>query len=503
MMSKIVIRANVSCKDKNQYFLKRWETLRQSQIEGNHTDISFVVQNEEKGWTKVPFHKALILPLCPLLNQIVSGIIDYNETLVVIPDFSFELVTGFVRLIYEGVTDLSSCVTVDRLMCFMDSLGLSMPYHCLFIAKSEKSPPNETRRPKGLEILEIVDRNPVEIVEEKPQSCEDEMLHHKVLTHGNIGKYKKNKRVSLLMKRTKKIMPKDLENISITNVGVVPCASSRQSDETTYIPVEFQPRSKTELVDFCDVAKRKNDESFEVIGTEDHDCEICQYKCKYLKDLKKHYRLRHPDKIFSCIMCKFKTDNFSNLVHHRNTKHTGVFGVLQCGLCGFMANSNNKMTRHKKKSHSHQFSNSKPRNELSIPIRDDGKTEECLDDAHEMSPVSIEMNLEKTRECDQNKPYEADDNRDSQTVVQKLTWKALKRSKMKQNNSEVSLVACTSDGFCEDSSENEDDLNIGENNSGVGVSDCDGLKAPDTNIDHQTMSTDLNRNQDSMPVLKE
>ena len=63
-MYPVVIRSNITCKDKLSYFSSHWSDHMASMSNGWLTDMR-LMGREGNVWNCVAVHKAVILPLCP------------------------------------------------------------------------------------------------------------------------------------------------------------------------------------------------------------------------------------------------------------------------------------------------------------------------------------------------------------------------------------------------------------------------------------------------------
>ena len=66
-MCAVVIRSNITCKDKLSYFSSQWSDHSANMSMGWLTDMR-LAGLEGEAWDTVAVHRAVILPLCPLLN---------------------------------------------------------------------------------------------------------------------------------------------------------------------------------------------------------------------------------------------------------------------------------------------------------------------------------------------------------------------------------------------------------------------------------------------------
>merc|ERR1719219_2598530 len=73
-------------------------------VTGAHTDMVLVCPQERES---IRVHKALLLPLCPLLVSAALAVAPEEPT-IILPDVSMEVVSAFLRILYQGHCVLSS-----------------------------------------------------------------------------------------------------------------------------------------------------------------------------------------------------------------------------------------------------------------------------------------------------------------------------------------------------------------------------------------------------------
>jgi len=111
---------------------------------------------EGDAWNCVAVHKAVILPLCPLL-AIVEKDVTKEDPTIIFPDHPLELIQAFVHLLYEGSAPTSDTVTVKNLLELMAGLGLNMPADRLRLDRVERKEIEIVgfKNCYGLEIIEV------------------------------------------------------------------------------------------------------------------------------------------------------------------------------------------------------------------------------------------------------------------------------------------------------------------------------------------------------------
>ena len=81
-----------------------------------------------------------------------------------------------------------------------------------------------------------------------------------------------------------------------------------------------------------------------------HNCDECEAKYRYKKDLNAHIRLKHEQrgtvKSFDCDQCPAKFKQKKSLNAHKKTKHSNSVAEFPCPDCGKIFNQKNNMKRH-------------------------------------------------------------------------------------------------------------------------------------------------------------
>ena len=123
---------------------------------------------EGEAWDSVAVHRAVILPLCPLLSIMEKDVTNEDPTFI-LPDHPLELLRAFVKLVYKGSAATSEIVTIGNLLELMASFGLNMPVDRLMIVREEV---NEIeivgfKKRNGLEIIEVNNNSPLTLACER------------------------------------------------------------------------------------------------------------------------------------------------------------------------------------------------------------------------------------------------------------------------------------------------------------------------------------------------
>ena len=147
--------SNVTCPDRLSYFSSQWSAHAASQCVGRLTDMQ-LVGREGEAWGSVQVHRAVIMPLCPLIGILEKDVTE-EDPKIILPQFPLELLQGFTNLIYTGSTPTTAVVTFNNILELMYSLGLFMPLDRLMVVKEESTVRDIVviKKQGGLEIIEV------------------------------------------------------------------------------------------------------------------------------------------------------------------------------------------------------------------------------------------------------------------------------------------------------------------------------------------------------------
>ena len=127
-MSSLIVRQNLSVADREKYYTSLWSgdhssSFSSSQARGWLTDLD-LVGKDGQGRASVKVHKAVILPLSPVLSVLLHD--DVQEGTVIFPEVPVEVVTALVQLIYKGECSLSPVADVVAIMNLARDLGFRL-----------------------------------------------------------------------------------------------------------------------------------------------------------------------------------------------------------------------------------------------------------------------------------------------------------------------------------------------------------------------------------------
>eukprot|EP00092_Neocalanus_flemingeri_P015814 GFUD01017118.1.p1 GENE.GFUD01017118.1~~GFUD01017118.1.p1 ORF type:complete len:770 (+),score=192.61 GFUD01017118.1:31-2310(+) len=393
-----------------------------------------------EGWGGVQVHRAVIMPLCPLIGLLEKDV-TREDPKIILPGFPLELIQAFANLMYTGSTPRSAVVTVVNMLELMGSLGLNMPLDRLLVTTEESTDIELVGfKPRsGLEIIEVNNNTPthqaillgrssLEITKTPLKSktptaakrrhtskiVQTPIIHKPrpapIRPTKTVGKSRevvpevddesdircptktplkaktptavKRRHLSKIVQtpiihkprpapksvgKSQEVVPKvddesdircptKMSEVSTNPVGVetVPLLIKLECEETEnlYDFEDFQQNRKRKrkwsIGDFQQTKKRKWTRRSETMQIQTHNCEFCDFKCRFFKDLQEHCDLFHSDKEFSCTKCEFKTGGLTLMKMHVKKMHIGV-GDIVCEDCGFRAGNKRKMAYHKAK----------------------------------------------------------------------------------------------------------------------------------------------------------
>jgi len=115
--------------DQTEYFSSQWQHHQASQTQGLLTDMHIVVREGEY-WSKVGLHRAVILPHLMWMEE-VHG----DNPVILLPDFSLEVLESVTSLLYSGAVNTSPSIKVEDVMELMDALGFNISRNCMIVNK--------------------------------------------------------------------------------------------------------------------------------------------------------------------------------------------------------------------------------------------------------------------------------------------------------------------------------------------------------------------------------
>ena len=301
----------------------------------------------------VEVHRAVILPLCPLLGIMERDVTKEDPT-VILPDHPIELLRAFVKLIYKGSTSMSDVVNIRSLLELMNSLGLNMPVNCLVVDREEVNEVETVggKKHNGLEIIQV-NNNSTPLPFHSDHSARRQSLEITPCPLSPIYRSQPDKHLS-----TPALTPQSkLRGKAASNKMEMKHQTSGQTDENKNInPRIHEVRTvevKLECEEFIvkDVQpstrkKRKWNRRRETLNIPLHSCEFCDFKCRFMKSLQEHCDKLHRDKYFKCCKCQFKASSFASLRDHKRKRHAGQ-GKFVCEVCGFGTKRKSELAWHK------------------------------------------------------------------------------------------------------------------------------------------------------------
>jgi len=314
-----------------------------------------------EAWGSVQVHRAVIMPLCPLI-RIMEKDVTKEDPIIILPQFPFELLQALTSLIYAGSTPITAVVTLQNILELMSSLGLNMPMDRLLVAR-EESPDIEIisfKQHDGLEIFKVSNKTSDEHVGVPLAQSTPEVIRNAQVSKVKRRRLSKIVQTSISNQEkflsTTKQQTRALENprefdkiIKDKKISGVEAVQPKPiSDESVPVEIKVECEENGNMHDFGDFhspRKRKWSRRSETLQIPTHKCDFCDFKCRFLKDLQEHCDLFHSNQDFSCTKCDFKTSGLALLKVHVKKRHIGVGNII-CQICGFRVDSKRKMTYH-------------------------------------------------------------------------------------------------------------------------------------------------------------
>ena len=79
----------------------------------------------------------------------------------------------------------------------------------------------------------------------------------------------------------------------------------------------------------------------------EYNCDQCDFKTAYKKNLNPHKRAKHEGIRFSCDQCEFTATKLTDLKRHKGAKHEGI--RYPCDQCEFTSAYTFELRKHKAK----------------------------------------------------------------------------------------------------------------------------------------------------------
>ena len=80
-----------------------------------------------------------------------------------------------------------------------------------------------------------------------------------------------------------------------------------------------------------------------------YECEICGYRANRNSLMQRHKHLKHDTRPYKCDKCNYATFQKSGLKRHINVRHENIW--LMCEDCDYLPESKWQLTRHMRKEH--------------------------------------------------------------------------------------------------------------------------------------------------------
>jgi len=297
-----------------------------------------LVVKEGETWFRVAVHRAVIMPLCTYLKEIEKDVTK-EEPVVILPDVPLELVEALIRLIYKGFAPMSEVVTVENLLLLMRMLGLTMPAERLIVTREKVEDEVEIIGFKNLYGLEIFEMKAGREKESLPLTKRRRSLEITPCgTSATQDNKKRRRRLQVLRTSSKsrdsfgptsvmndnnlKTNAENDEVVEDINVSLIPLQVKLECEEVEDVPLCDSKKIHREECDVSDSAVKKR--RFSRRRKSDLPtlaCELCDFNCRYVKDMQKHYDENHCSNENMCTLCGFKASTMGGLRIHIARKH--------------------------------------------------------------------------------------------------------------------------------------------------------------------------------------
>ena len=280
-----------------------------------------LVGREGLGWGRVGVHRAVIVPLCPLIADAERDV-TREDPVIILPQFSVELLQAFASLFYTGSAVITDVVTIGNLLELMESFGLKMPRDRLFVTREEFSDVQIVGF-KNRSSLEIIQVNSATSHQTTPKSSAGRRRTLEITKTPQAGsvdvKSMSSKIVQtpqkLISSRQKKRWPSTRRKTRSGEefLGVESDVEDENQSDVAGVGVKVVEQVleiKLECEDGVDylydvgevqsTRKRKWSRRSETLQKPTHQCNYCDYQCRFKKDLQEHCNLFHSDKEFAC-----------------------------------------------------------------------------------------------------------------------------------------------------------------------------------------------------------
>jgi len=291
-----------------------------------------LVVKEGETWFRVAVHRAVIMPLCTLLREIEKDVNREDHT-VILPDVPLELLEALIRLVYKGFAPLSEVVTVDSLLLLMRMLGLPMPAERMIVTREKVEEEVEIIGFKNLYGLEIFETKAGMERESLPTTERRRSLE--ITPCGTSATQESKKRRSRRQVPSRSSKSRDFsrstsdlndnlkpnaesgEAVEGINVSIMPLQVKLECEDVEDISQRSSRKIHREECEVSDIAaKRRRKSTIPTLA-----CELCDFKCRFVKDMQKHYDENHCSNEKVCTICGFKASTIGGLRVHSARKH--------------------------------------------------------------------------------------------------------------------------------------------------------------------------------------
>jgi len=313
-MVKLTPKFNGKYSGSTEFFSSQFVEHQQHRSHGFLTDMMFVVSDEDGQFRQVHCHKAVVVPFCPLLKEVL---VKENQDVVFLPEVAHHILIALLEIIYSGVVFVLGKTNVkiedfSQLMVSLGIFGYSSQFKFAKLEEEEGS------------LLDVL--NTGEIVGRNFSNGESALLHRRGF---DLSIYEK-----------------------VIETPHVSRPSEKVVNETPHV-VRCSDGDEAGVVEIKDILSVSRSSKTLSKGKGIYLCEVddCYFECTNIKNIKKHYNDDHPRLEFLCQRCNLECRNFSSLHKHRKQEHPEIMEVFECFTCNVAITTRIGLDKHVKQSH--------------------------------------------------------------------------------------------------------------------------------------------------------
>jgi len=308
-----------------------------------------LVVKEGETWCSVAVHRAVIMPLFHFLKEMEKDVTKKEDPVVILPDVPLELLESLIRLVYEGFAPMSEVVTVDNLLLLMRMLGLNLPVERLVVTVEKVEEEVEIvgfkNKYGALDIFEVKagrERESLPLNNERRRSLvitpcgssatkenkkrrlfgQERRRHSQVL-----GRSAKSRDSSVVISDVNDNLKPNAEIVEdVGDINVAMMTLDVKLVECEEVEDTSQRKSRKRKCKGGDISdsstmKRRYIRRRESLDAPMLACELCDFKCRFVKDMQKHYDADCSNENL-CMLCGFTASTRGGLRVHSARKHS-------------------------------------------------------------------------------------------------------------------------------------------------------------------------------------